>query len=448
MKKYNQALIWILLILPMLTSAQIEQGMHFEKGLSWEQIRLKAKTEHKFIFVDCFATWCGPCKKMDREVYPNDTVGNFMNSAFISVKMQLDTSKNDNEEIKDRYADAHLIMVDYKVKAFPTFLFFSPNGKLVHRGLGFLAKNDFINIAKASEDPTKQFYTLLEKYNNKALDHSQIPRLVELASLVQENEIRKQIGKDYMVNYLPTLTEKQFTTRDNLVMAGQFAGLIHSSDPIFQWILHHQNETNVIVDSKRMVYAGELVNNIMVREEITDKLWMPNNAPYTLSPDWTKMGSSIRNKYGFSESYTDSLIYPRQFEFYEITKNWIAYAHCAELAMKKFPPKDLRFNKAVGSFAAFNDDYAYGLNLIAWRLFQYSKDKAILKKALEWSELSIKIAKGNPGAFIDTKANLLYKLGEIEEAIKTEKKAMESDPKILEYQKTLAMMQNGNPTWQ
>ncbi len=36
--------------------------IHFENGLSWEQIKEKAKAEHKYIFVDCYATWCGPCK--------------------------------------------------------------------------------------------------------------------------------------------------------------------------------------------------------------------------------------------------------------------------------------------------------------------------------------------------------------------------------------------------
>ena len=50
-------------------------GIKWVTGLSWEQVLTKAKTENKFIFVDCYATWCGPCKVMDKDVYPNDTVG-------------------------------------------------------------------------------------------------------------------------------------------------------------------------------------------------------------------------------------------------------------------------------------------------------------------------------------------------------------------------------------
>ena len=37
-------------------------GIQWAKGLAWQQIRQKAKKENKYIFVDCYATWCGPCR--------------------------------------------------------------------------------------------------------------------------------------------------------------------------------------------------------------------------------------------------------------------------------------------------------------------------------------------------------------------------------------------------
>ena len=48
--------------------SQQYKGIHFEQGLSWKDILAKAKAEHKYIFVDCYATWCGPCKYMDKNV--------------------------------------------------------------------------------------------------------------------------------------------------------------------------------------------------------------------------------------------------------------------------------------------------------------------------------------------------------------------------------------------
>ncbi len=70
-----------------------EEGIAFEEGLSWQQVKEKALAANKHIFLDIFATWCGPCKQMDKQVYPNDTVGRFMNARFISVKVQMDSTK-------------------------------------------------------------------------------------------------------------------------------------------------------------------------------------------------------------------------------------------------------------------------------------------------------------------------------------------------------------------
>ena len=48
------------------------QGIHFEDGVSWQHVQQKAKAEDKYIFVDCYATWCGPCKQMDKKVCANE----------------------------------------------------------------------------------------------------------------------------------------------------------------------------------------------------------------------------------------------------------------------------------------------------------------------------------------------------------------------------------------
>src|SRR2546421_12117189 len=82
-------------------------GIKWTERLPWEEIKQKARTEGKYIFVDCYASWCAPCKQMDKDVYSNDSVADHMNPNFISVRLQMDTSKQDNKEIRDRYSDAH-----------------------------------------------------------------------------------------------------------------------------------------------------------------------------------------------------------------------------------------------------------------------------------------------------------------------------------------------------
>src|SRR5580692_944424 len=90
-KGMKKILILVLMLTSFFTITQ-GQGVAFEHGLSWQEVLQKAKKENKYVFVDCYATWCGPCKWMDKNVYPIDSVGTFMNDRFISVRMQMDTT--------------------------------------------------------------------------------------------------------------------------------------------------------------------------------------------------------------------------------------------------------------------------------------------------------------------------------------------------------------------
>ena len=88
---------------------------------------------------------------------------------------------------------------------------------------------------------------------------------------------------------------------------------------------------------------------------------------------------------------------------------------------------------------------------IANVVFMKISDKKILKKALPWSERSLKLIPKQPG-IIDIYANLLYKLGNKKEAIAKEEEALryvnsedKQTYKIIED--TLRKMKSGEKTW-
>src|SRR5688500_1740590 len=128
MKKF---IIPVFFLLPFAVQAQQNSGVDFIEGMSWQQVLSKAKEENKFIFVDMVATWCGPCKMMDKFTYPKQEVGSALRDKFISVKVQVDSTGKDNENVKSWYRDARYLERTYNVTALPTFLFFSPDGKIV-----------------------------------------------------------------------------------------------------------------------------------------------------------------------------------------------------------------------------------------------------------------------------------------------------------------------------
>ena len=51
---------------------------------SFEEALQKAKQENKLIFVDLYTTWCGPCKKMAAETFPQQAVGDYFNKNFVN----------------------------------------------------------------------------------------------------------------------------------------------------------------------------------------------------------------------------------------------------------------------------------------------------------------------------------------------------------------------------
>src|SRR5260221_4295998 len=96
-----------------------KKGVEFQKDLSWEEIKAKAKEEHKFIFVDLYATWCAPCKQMDRIEYTDNDLGNFLNKHFISLKVQIDSLKEVDNYIRTEHPYAGAMMARYKVAGLP-----------------------------------------------------------------------------------------------------------------------------------------------------------------------------------------------------------------------------------------------------------------------------------------------------------------------------------------
>ncbi len=155
-------------------------GLRFESGLSWEEIQAKAKAENKMIFIDCYATWCGPCKAMDETVYPLMEVGNAYNEGYISVKLQMDKTERDNDTIKSWYKTVSQFESNYTINAYPTFLFFDSSGKLLHKVVGRKSSAYFIQLAADAQNPEKQYYNVLKNFRPGKLETAELKGLARL----------------------------------------------------------------------------------------------------------------------------------------------------------------------------------------------------------------------------------------------------------------------------
>lgn len=108
------------------TSAMAQQpgkGMDFFKG-SWTELIAAAQQQKKMIFIDVYTDWCGPCKEMDKFVFPLEEVGKKYNPGFINYK--LNAEKGEGPRLASKF----------NIRAYPTFLFLDSDSSLVLKIVG------------------------------------------------------------------------------------------------------------------------------------------------------------------------------------------------------------------------------------------------------------------------------------------------------------------------
>lgn len=113
------------------------QGIEFFHG-SWEEALEKAQKEDKPIFVDAYASWCGPCKRMAKNVFPQPEVGEVFNANFISMKLDMEKP------------EAASFRVDHSVRAYPTLFFLNSKGETIHTVVGGQQPKGLIDHARTA----------------------------------------------------------------------------------------------------------------------------------------------------------------------------------------------------------------------------------------------------------------------------------------------------------
>ena len=128
----------------------------------FKEVLKQAAKEDKLIFIDCYTSWCAPCKWMDKFVFVEKEVFTFYNKSFVNVK--LDMEKGEGPEIGKKYG----------VKSYPTYLYINSKGELVHKSSSKMSAAEFINEAKNALDPKKALGILEKRYEDGAITNNEM----------------------------------------------------------------------------------------------------------------------------------------------------------------------------------------------------------------------------------------------------------------------------------
>ncbi len=343
----------------------------FETG-PFAEVLAKAKKENKPVMMDAYTTWCGPCKMMDKSVFVNDTVADYFNANFIPFKS--DMEKGEGLELAKRY----------EVRAYPNFIFISPDGSVLHRSVGARPPKAFVEVGKAALDPKKQFAYYQKKYDGGDRN----PEFVASYASLKDN-LALDNSKE-LNDYFASQKDAALANRANWKMLSQFTR--SSEAPYFKRMVAQR-------DAFSKAYTKDSVDMLIMQA------YQPDLKKAVYKSETDKAAKLKAELTALNVKDANKLIWLVDAEGYKKKGDMNNYAATAA--------------KLVDTYYAKDPD---ALNSYAWTFYEKVDDKKMLAKAENWSSQAVKM---DPNyAYLDTQAAVLYKLGKKKEAKKAAENAI------------------------
>jgi thioredoxin-related protein len=421
---------------PLVNYAQINEAVSFIQLADWNTVLRKAKAENKIIFVDAYTTWCGPCRQMDQEVYTNDELAKILNTQFIPIKIQMDSTFKDNEYVKGWQKEWPVFQKF--IDAYPSLLFFSPDGELIGKDDGYHSSDQLISLAKKVIDPERSYLGQIKAFRTGTLDEKSLLNLSFTANNYKHDNLAKEIAKSYKQKYIDTKNPAEtINTRiiDFLVL---FNALFPLEDNFNKFIYVNQDTADKLFKSPG--FSKRYIDFLITRDMFST-IKDAKGKIINEHPNWNEIENKIANSYDKTTAHR--IILAEKISFYSQKKDYNTQVKY-EFDQIEFRGIDTTDEL---SLRAVND-------MIYTAIFQRPVSQAVLEKAISYMQLILKHRPDNYH-YIDTYANILYKAGYKKKAIEEQQKAVnlvkkdknEDANSIHSYEATVRQMKEGKPTW-
>jgi thioredoxin-related protein len=357
-----------LILLTSILTLHAQSGMNFIKE-DWTKALADAKAQQKYIVLDAYTEWCGWCKVMDKNTFNDSSVAAYYSANFIAIKIDMEKGVGIDLAMK------------YRVSAFPSILYFDPEGRLVYRTVGYRKVEPFLADGAAALDPKTQFR---HPGDPLQLDPG-FPQFYK--DSFRKGKERKWAEQSVVDEFLSS-QEDLFSEVSWSVMS-RFA---LSNNMISHFLNNKAKYTT-------------LYGSVEVEDKVSDIVYAKVQSSIKNSRP-ADFDEAIRILKAFSKpADTAGQVLAYSLHYYKETANWKDYTALATRAAQE----------AATENAARNQ--------YAWTIFENVDDKAALNAAREWMK---KVVADEPlYAYIDTYAALLYKLGQNKEAEKQALRAIE-----------------------
>jgi thiol-disulfide isomerase/thioredoxin len=169
---------------------------------NYEQALKLSKALNKPILVDFMASWCGPCKMMDRDVWSKEDIAVLKNN-YIPLKIDIDL-----------YSD---VANKYRVKSIPNIMILDSYGNTLFTSLGYKRKQEvakFLSEYAVNLTGINRAMFILERSKQNVYSNIRVGQKYQDASLVLKGNVRKSFLK--MSNQYFKKAEKIKDTKPNI----------------------------------------------------------------------------------------------------------------------------------------------------------------------------------------------------------------------------------------
>lgn len=297
------------------------QGIQFFHG-EWKEALAEAKKEDKLLFVDAYAQWCGPCKRMAKDVFTQSKVGDFFNDKFINLKLDMETP------------DGRSFGQKYPVSAYPTLFFVNGEGEIIQKITGGKQADDLIGLGK---NAIKSY----DRSDDYAVKYEEGDRSYDLMmSYVSElNKVGKpslKISNDY-INSNPEITASQ--KAEFLLTA-----VTESDSRLFDLLLSMKSDAIAATSSETFTHSVESAIMTTVKKAV--------------EYDYADLVTEAVDKYkkadiGDGKKFEQEA----QLEYHKLAGNYGEWKKLAEKYLKKYGKKDHEIFKE--HIATLKSDFTY-----------------------------------------------------------------------------------------
>jgi thiol-disulfide isomerase/thioredoxin len=193
------------------------QGIDFFHG-TFDEAKAKAKAEDKMIFVDAYAEWCGPCKRMAAQVFTKPKAGEFFNANFINLKIDMEKEEN------------AVFAGEYPVSAYPTLMVLDAEGKLAQKKVGAMEVEDLIDFGKKAMGKSDKSGEYEQQYNEGKRDPEFL--LLYVSALNRVGKPSLKITNEYLN------TQSDLTTPFNQKF--MLEGATEADSRVFDLLIKHR----------------------------------------------------------------------------------------------------------------------------------------------------------------------------------------------------------------